>query len=299
MMRLIGLGRMGLGMARRWHRKGLEVVGYDPDPRARERAEASGVWVREDLQALTEGAPPRLFWLMVPHPAVEEVLEVLFPFLRPGDLVADGGNSFYKDSLRRSRALAGKGVGFVDVGVSGGVRGEEEGYGLMVGGEGAHVEAFWPYLEALAPEGGGLVHAGGPGAGHYAKMVHNAVEYGLMEAYAEGVELLAAGKELGLDPAQVVAAWRQGTIVRGFLLDLLAEVLREGVEGIAPVVAETGEARWALMEALERRVSLPVIAQALFARLESQDREGLRYRVLAALRHAFGGHGVVREGGEG
>ncbi|MGC8968768.1 MAG: 6-phosphogluconate dehydrogenase, partial [Thermus sp.] len=172
---------------------------------------------------------------------------------------------------------------------------------LMVGGERADVEAYWPYLEALAPEGGGLVHAGGPGAGHYAKMVHNAVEYGLMEAYAEGVELLAAGKDLGLDPAQVVAAWRQGTIVRGFLLDRLAEVLAEGVEGIAPVVAETGEARWALQEALERRVSLPVIAQALFARLESQDPERLRFRVLAALRHAFGGHPVAREkkGGQG
>jgi 6-phosphogluconate dehydrogenase len=296
MMRLIGLGRMGLGMARRLKGKGLAVSGFDPNPEARARAEAAGIPVAESLEALARApGDPRLFWLMVPHEAVEGVLEALIPLLRPGDLVADGGNSFYKESRRRAQVLAERGVGFVDVGVSGGVRGEVEGYGLMVGGVSAHVGAFWPYLEALAPEGGGLVHAGGPGAGHYAKMVHNAVEYGLMEAYAEGVELLAAGKELGLDPAQVVAAWRQGTIVRGFLLDRLAEVLAEGVEGIAPVVAETGEARWALIEALERRVSLPAIAQALFARLESQDRTGLRLRVLAALRHAFGGHEVVRE----
>ncbi|GAB5602288.1 decarboxylating 6-phosphogluconate dehydrogenase [Thermus sp. FJN-A] len=295
MIRLVGLGRMGLGMARRWHRQGLKVVGFDEDPGARERAEAEGVWVRASLEALAEGTEaPRLFWLMVPQEAVEGVLQALMPLLRPGDRVADGGNSFYKDSLRRSQTLAQRGIGFVDVGVSGGVRGEVEGYGLMVGGDQVHVEAFWPYLLALAPAGGGLVHAGGPGAGHYAKMVHNAIEYGLMEAYAEGVELLAAGRELGLDPAKVVSGWRQGTIVRGFLLDLLAEVLAEGVEDIAPVVAETGEARWALREALERRVSLPAIAQAFFARVESQDRARLRHRILAALRHAFGGHEVVR-----
>ncbi len=191
--------------------------------------------------------------------------------------------------------LAEKGVGFVDVGVSGGIHGGLGGYGLMVGGEKAHVEAFWPYLEALAPEGGGLVHAGGPGAGHYAKMVHNAIEYGLMEAYAEGVVLLDAGRDLGIDPAKVVAGWRKGTIIRSFLLDLLADVLAQGVEGIAPVVPETGETRWALMEALEREVSLPVIAQAFFARLESEDQKELRFRVLAALRHAFGGHPVIRE----
>lgn len=300
MIRLVGLGRMGLGMARRWHRRGLKVVGFDEDPGARERAEAEGVWVRASLEALAEDTgAPRLFWLMVPQEAVEGVLQVLMPLLRPGDRVADGGNSFYKDSLRRSQTLAQRGIGFVDVGVSGGVRGEVEGYGLMVGGDRVHVEAFWPYLLALAPEGGGLVHAGGPGAGHYAKMVHNAVEYGLMEAYAEGVELLAAGKELGIDPAQVVSGWRRGTIVRGFLLDLLAEVLAEGVEDLAPIVAETGEARWALMEALERRVSLPAIAQAFFARLESQDEKRLRYRILAALRHAFGGHPVAQEEGGG
>lgn len=302
MLRLIGLGRMGLGMARRLQRKGLEVLGYDASLEARKRAQDAGIAVVDTLEALAEAqGDPRLFWLMVPHEAVDDVLNDLTPHLREGDRVADGGNSFYKDSLRRGRALREKGIGYVDVGVSGGIRGEADGYGLMVGGEEADVKAYWPYLKALAPEGGGLVHAGGPGAGHYAKMVHNAVEYGLMEAYAEGVELLAAGKELGIDPAKVVSGWRQGTIVRGFLLDILADVLAERVDEIAPIVPETGEARWALMEALERRVSLPAIAQAFFARLESQDEKRLRFRVLAALRHAFGGHPVVREerGGRG
>ncbi|WP_185747580.1 NADP-dependent phosphogluconate dehydrogenase [Thermus tengchongensis] len=298
MMGLVGLGRMGLGMAKRWREAGLEVLGYDQDPGARARAEALGLRTAEALEALMEALPtPRTLWLMVPAGAVDPLLEALLPHLAPGDLVVDGGNSFYRESQRRGQLLGARGVGFLDVGVSGGLFGEREGYGIMVGGEAPLVARIQPYLEALAPAGG-WVHAGGLGAGHYAKMVHNGIEYALMEAYAEGTDLLFAAREdLGLDPKAVVAAWRRGTIVRGFLLDRLAEVL-QGELGVAPVVEDTGEGRWALEEGLRRGVPLPAMAQALFARWESQGRASLRYRLQALLRKAFGGHPVQPSGGE-
>ncbi|WP_208619934.1 NADP-dependent phosphogluconate dehydrogenase [Thermus tenuipuniceus] len=292
MMGLVGLGRMGLGMAKRWRAAGLEVLGYDQDPGARARAEATGLRTAEDLEALLVDLPtPRALWLMVPAEAVDGLLEILLPSLAPGDLVVDGGNSFYRESQRRGQLLGARGVGFLDVGVSGGLFGEREGYGIMVGGEAFLVARIQPYLGALAPEGG-WVHAGGPGAGHYAKMVHNGIEYALMEAYTEGAHLLyAAQEDLGLDPKAVVAAWRGGTIVRGFLLDRLAEVL-EGELAVAPVVEDTGEGRWALEEGLKRGVPLPAMAQALFARWESQGKASLGYRLQALLRKAFGGHPV-------
>ncbi|MEZ0321407.1 MAG: NADP-dependent phosphogluconate dehydrogenase [Thermus sp.] len=294
MMGLLGLGRMGLGMARRWSRAGLPVLGYDPDPAARARAADGGVPVTDSVAELLSRLPrPRNLWLMVPASGVEEALEALKPQLAPGDLVVDGGNSPYQESQRRGNELAALGVGFLDVGVSGGLFGEEEGYGLMVGGERALVERILPYLQALAPEGG-LVHAGKLGAGHYAKMVHNGVEYALMEAYAEGIELLAAAQEeLGLDPKAVVNAWRQGTIVRSFLLDRFAEVLAGDLE-VEPFVADSGEGRWAVEEALRRGLPVPALAQALFARWESQGKASLRYRLLALVRRAFGGHPVRR-----
>nr|WP_279231651.1 NADP-dependent phosphogluconate dehydrogenase [Thermus thalpophilus] len=290
----MGLGRMGGGMARRWRRAGLPVLAHDPDPGARAQAAKDGVAVAESLEELLSRLPqPRNLWLMVPASAVEEALEALKPKLVPGDLVVDGGNSPYRQSQRRGSELAALGVGFLDVGVSGGLWGEAEGYGLMVGGDRALMERILPYLKALAPEGG-LVHAGKLGAGHYAKMVHNGVEYALMEAYAEGIELLAAAhEELGLDPKAVVAAWRRGTIVRSFLLDRFAEVLEGDLE-VEPFVADSGEGRWAVEEALRRGLPAPALAQALFARWESQGRASLRYRLLALVRRAFGGHPVRR-----
>ncbi|WP_341474681.1 NADP-dependent phosphogluconate dehydrogenase [Thermus thalpophilus] len=294
MIGLLGLGRMGGGMARRWRRAGLPVLAHDPDPGARAQAAKDGVAVAESLEELLSRLPqPRNLWLMVPASAVEEALEALKPKLVPGDLVVDGGNSPYRQSQRRGSELAALGVGFLDVGVSGGLWGEAEGYGLMVGGDRALMERILPYLKALAPEGG-LVHAGKLGAGHYAKMVHNGVEYALMEAYAEGIELLAAAhEELGLDPKAVVAAWRRGTIVRSFLLDRFAEVLEGDLE-VEPFVADSGEGRWAVEEALRRGLPAPALAQALFARWESQGRASLRYRLLALVRRAFGGHPVRR-----
>lgn len=281
-------------MARRWRRAGLPVLAHDPDPGARAQAAKDGVAVAESLEELLSRLPqPRNLWLMVPASAVEEALEALKPKLVPGDLVVDGGNSPYRQSQRRGSELAALGVGFLDVGVSGGLWGEAEGYGLMVGGDRALMERILPYLKALAPEGG-LVHAGKLGAGHYAKMVHNGVEYALMEAYAEGIELLAAAhEELGLDPKAVVAAWRRGTIVRSFLLDRFAEVLEGDLE-VEPFVADSGEGRWAVEEALRRGLPAPALAQALFARWESQGRASLRYRLLALVRRAFGGHPVRR-----
>ncbi|ADW21742.1 NADP-dependent phosphogluconate dehydrogenase [Thermus scotoductus] len=296
MLGLIGLGRMGLGMAKRWRARSLPVVGYDPDLEAQAWAGKEGIGLATSLVALAGQLPsPKTFWLMVPAGAVDSVLEGLTPHLSPGDLVVDGGNSFYRESQRRGEALAQKGVGFVDVGVSGGLWGAKEGYGLMVGGEARWVARLEPYLAALAPEGG-WVHAGTLGAGHYTKMVHNGVEYALMEAYAEGAELLYAGREeLGLDPARILSAWRQGTIVRSFLLDRLAEVVQGPLEGIAPLVEDSGEGRWAVEEGLRRGVALPAMAQALFVRWESQGRADLRFRLLALLRRAFGGHAVRRE----
>lgn len=291
-MGLIGLGRMGRGMALRWQRAGLELLTYDQSPEARLQAQGAGIPVAQDPASLLRGlSSPRNLWLMVPAEAVEGVLEDLRPHLAPGDLVVDGGNSHFRESQRRAQALASAGVGFLDVGVSGGLWGEREGYGLTVGGEGALVERIRAYLEALAPPGG-LVHAGGPGAGHYAKMVHNGVEYALMEAYAEGIELLFSGaEEMGMDPRAVVAAWRQGTIIRSFLLDRFAEVL-EGDLDVDPLVVDSGEGRWAVEEALRRSVPTPGLAQALFARWESRGKADLRFRLLALVRRAFGGHPV-------
>ncbi len=296
---MVGLGRMGGNMAARLEAAGHEVVGYDahrPDSPVGSLAELVG-----RLEA------PRVVWTMVPAgDATEQVVGELAGLLSPGDLVVDGGNANWRDSVRRAGSLAARGVGFVDAGVSGGVWGRTEGYCLMVGGDPDHVDLVRPVFEALAPDGGGFVHAGPVGAGHFTKMVHNGVEYGIMQAYAEGYELLARSG-LDIDVAGTLDAWRHGSVVRSWLLDLMVRALRESpdLEGIAGVAQDSGEGRWTVQEAVERGVATPVISAALFARFVSQREESLAMKVVAALRHQFGGHAVLpetadtRDGAEG
>jgi 6-phosphogluconate dehydrogenase len=282
---MVGLGRMGANMAERLRRHGHEVVGYDRDQQLSQVASLT------EMVAALE--PPRVAWVMVPagEPTASTVTE-LARLLSPGDLVVDGGNSYYRDSIGRAQALAEVGIGFVDAGVSGGIWGLENGYGLMVGGRPEHVDVVRPVLEVLAP-GGGLAHVGPPGAGHFTKMVHNGVEYGLMQAYGEGYELLAAS-ELGIDVPGALSAWRHGTVVRSWLLDLLAAAVAEdpGLEGIKGWAEDTGEGRWTVQEAVRLAVPAPVISASLYARFASRQPDSPAMKVVAALRRAFGGHAV-------
>lgn len=296
---LIGLGRIGAGMSRRLHRVGVRVVGYDSNPAARLRLVQDGIETADSLEALVAALkPPRTVWLMVPAgDSVDQVLEALVPLLTAGDLIVEGGNSYYRDTLRRAEKLQAQGLMFADVGVSGGLWGEQEGYGLMAGGPPEAIARLRPILERLAPGSDrGWVHAGPVGAGHFVKMVHNGIEYALMQAYAEGFTLLKAKAPFQLDLAAIAEAWRYGTIIRSFLLDLIAEVLRENapLANIAPLVADSGEGRWTVQEAIDLGVPLDTIAAALFRRFASQDPEHYGDRLLAALRHAFGGHPVQR-----
>ncbi|HEV7865006.1 MAG TPA: decarboxylating 6-phosphogluconate dehydrogenase [Acidimicrobiia bacterium] len=282
---MVGLGRMGGNMAERLRRSGHEVVGFDRNPEIAD--------VRTLAELVQQLPPPRVTWVMVPagEPTRSTITE-LGALLSAGDLVVDGGNSNYRDSIAHAEELAGKGVGFVDAGVSGGVWGLENGYGLMVGGSDEHVALIRPVLEALAPEGG-LVHAGPVGAGHFTKMVHNGIEYGLMQAYAEGMELLAAS-ELGIDVPGAVDAWRHGTVIRSWLLDLLARALTEdpGLAKLKGWADDSGEGRWTVEEAIRLAVPLPAISAALFARFTSRQDESPAMKVVAALRQQFGGHAV-------
>ncbi|MCA1844030.1 MAG: decarboxylating 6-phosphogluconate dehydrogenase [Actinobacteria bacterium] len=282
---MVGLGRMGGNMAERLRRSGHEVVGYDRN------ADIADV---KTLAELVEALPaPRAVWVMVPagEPTRSTIGE-LGELLAVADLVIDGGNSNYRDSIARSEELAGKGIGFVDAGVSGGVWGLENGYGLMVGGTDEHVQRIWPVLEALAPDGG-LVHAGPVGAGHFTKMVHNGIEYGLMQSYAEGLELLRAS-ELGIDVPGAVKAWRQGTVIRSWLLDLLDRALDQdpGLEELKGYADDSGEGRWTVQEAVRLAVPAPAISAALYARFASRQDESPAMKVIAALRQQFGGHAV-------
>ena len=287
---IVGLGRMGGNMAERLRRSGHEVVGYDRNADVRL---SFGPDVKS-LPELVEALPaPRVVWVMVPagEPTAATIAE-LGELLAVADLVIDGGNSNYRDSMAHADALAGKGIGFVDAGVSGGVWGLENGYGLMVGGSDEHIALIRPVLEALAPEGG-LVHAGPVGAGHFTKMVHNGIEYGLMQAYAEGLELLQAS-ELGIDVPGAVKAWRQGTVIRSWLLDLLDRALDDdpGLEALKGWAEDSGEGRWTVQEAVRLAVPAPAISAALFARFASRQEESPAMKVIAALRQQFGGHAV-------
>jgi 6-phosphogluconate dehydrogenase len=287
---MIGLGKMGGNMRSRLRETGHRVLGYDRDP---DKADVGSL--AELVEALEA---PRAVWVMVPagEPTRSTVAE-LAELLSEGDIVIEGGNSHFADDAAHAELLGGRGIGYVDVGVSGGVWGFTEGYALMVGGDAADVERLMPIFEELKPEGEhGFVHAGGVGAGHYAKMVHNGIEYAMMEAYAEGYELMKASEQVADVPA-VIKSWRSGTVVRSWLLDLLDRALDEDPEldEIRGWVADSGEGRWTVEEAIRLRVPLPAIADSLFARYASRQDDSPAMKAVAALRNQFGGHAVKPE----
>jgi 6-phosphogluconate dehydrogenase len=290
---MVGLGRMGANMVARLRAAGHEVVGYDRDPAVSDVASLADL-----VGAL---APPRAVWVMVPPSVTGATVDELGELLTAGDIVVDGGNSRYTDDGPRADRLGARGVGYVDCGVSGGVWGRENGYGLMVGGDDEHVQRLMPIFEALKPAGEfGFVHAGPVGAGHYAKMVHNGIEYGLMHAYAEGYELLQAA-ELVTDVPGVLRSWREGTVVRSWLLDLLSRALDEdpALASIRGYAEDTGEGRWTVEEAIRLAVPLNVITAALYARFASRQDDSPAIKAVAALRQQFGGHTVKAEGAAG
>ena len=285
---LIGLGRMGGNMRERLRAAGHEVIGYDRNP---ERSDAASL-----AELVDKLAAPRVVWTMVPAAITETMIDELAGLLSEGDIIVDGGNSRFSDDGPREQRLAKRGIGYLDVGVSGGIWGRELGYALMVGGNAAYVERCMPIFEALKPAGEfGLVHAGPVGAGHYAKMVHNGIEYGLMHAYAEGYELLLAS-ELVTDVPGVVKSWREGSVVKSWLLDLLDRALDEDpdLSGIRGYAEDTGEGRWTVDEAIRLAVPMNVIAASLFARFVSRQEDSPAIKAVAALRNQFGGHEVRR-----
>lgn len=297
---MIGLGKMGANMASRLLHGGHRVVVYDLNEDAIQAAKASGATGARTLGEVAEELPaPRAVWVMVPSgDPTEKTIEQLAAVLEPGDVIIDGGNSNYRDSMRRAARLKEDGLHFVDVGTSGGVWGLTEGYSMMVGGEKAVVERLRPIFETLAPAPDrGWGHVGPNGAGHFVKMVHNGVEYGLMQAYAEGFELMQHKTEFGLDLHQIAEIWRYGSVVRSWLLDLAARALAENpaLEGIAAYVPDSGEGRWTVVEAIELGCSIPVISLALERRFRSREEEPFGDKLLAALREQFGGHAVKRD----
>jgi 6-phosphogluconate dehydrogenase len=284
---MVGLGRMGAGMTERLRRAGHEIQTYDPNV---ESTAASLEELAKQLEA------PRHVWLMIPAGEItENTFQALVGVLEAGDAIVDGGNSNFRDSQRRAAAAGARGIHFVDVGVSGGIWGLEEGFALMAGGDPEPIGRLAPIFEALAPEGG-ISHVGPSGAGHFVKMIHNGVEYGLMQAYAEGFELLHAS-EFELDLGAVAELWRHGSVVRSWLLDLLARALHEdpGLEGIRGYVEDSGEGRWTVEQAIETAVPLHVITAALYARFASRQDESFAAKVNAALRYQFGGHAIRRD----
>jgi 6-phosphogluconate dehydrogenase len=293
---MIGLGRMGANMARRLANGGVPVAAWDLFDAARDAMEnVQGIRVAATLDELLAALPaPRVIWIMLPAgAATEDTLGLLQRRLAPHDVIIDGGNSWYRDSQRRAAQLAERGIEFVDAGVSGGVWGLTEGYGLMVGGAPLVVQRIEPLLRVLAPAADrGWVHCGPVGAGHFAKMVHNGIEYGMMQAYAEGIALLRAKTDLELDVAAITEAWRHGTVIRSWLLDLTAEFLASdaALETIAPRVADSGEGRWTALESVELGVPTPVMTTALMQRFASQGSADYANKVLARMRQAFGGH---------
>jgi len=295
---MIGLGRMGANMTRRLARGGANVIAFDrAAPARRALARERRVSTVADLASLLQGLKaPRVIWLMLPSgKASADTLAQLIPLLAKGDVLVDGANANYKDSMRRAAELSRLGIFYVDAGVSGGVWGLANGYTVMLGGETRAVKRVTPFAKLLAPPKGWM-HCGPSGAGHYVKMIHNGIEYGLMQAYAEGFALLAGKKELKLDVGAVAELWRHGSVVRSWLLDLMADMFQRDAafEGIAPVVADSGEGRWTAIEAIELGVPAPVISLALAMRFASQGQGDYGAKQLAQLRNSFGGHAVSR-----
>ena len=297
---IVGLGRMGANMARRLARGGAQVCAWDQAARARRAlAGERRITLAAGLaQLVAELSSPRVLWLMLPAgQASTDTLAKLVPLLGRGDVLVDGANANYKDSMRRAAELVKLGLHYVDAGVSGGIWGLANGYTIMLGGEARAVKRVAPYARLLAPPKGWL-HCGPSGAGHYVKMIHNGIEYGLMQAYAEGLALLAGKKEFALDLAAISELWRHGSVVRSWLLDLIAHNLKRDatLAGIAPVVADSGEGRWTAIEAVELGVPAPVISLALAMRFASQGQGDYGAKQLAQLRNSFGGHAVSASG---
>jgi 6-phosphogluconate dehydrogenase len=301
---MVGLGKMGGNMVRRLCRGGIEVVGYGRSPEVVDSlaAEEGMVAASSMADAVSKLESPRVVWLMLPSgETTEEQIRELALLLAEGDIVIDGGNSNYKDSQRRGAWLAERGIGFMDAGTSGGIWGLENGYCLMVGATPEVAKIMEPVLKALAPAPDrGWAHVGPVGSGHYTKMIHNGIEYGMMQAMAEGLELLRGKQEFALDLAQVTELWRHSSVVRSWLLDLTAEGLKDDqtLDKVAPYVADSGEGRWTVMEAVEQGVAAPVLTLALQMRFASQNETGYGYRLLSMMRNAFGGHAVKQTGGE-
>ncbi len=297
---MIGLGRMGANMAQRLLRGGHRVVGFDPAEAARGLIEEKGAESAVSLEALVAKLKaPRVLWLMVPAGAITDAtIDALTPLLAAGDTLIDGGNSNYRDTQRRAQALAPRQIHYVDSGTSGGIWGLAEGYSLMIGGDEKVVERLRPIFATLAPapdKGWGRV--GEVGSGHYTKMIHNGIEYGLMQAYAEGFSILQHKSEFKLDLHQIAEIWRYGSVVRSWLLDLTADALEKNptLHGIAPYVADSGEGRWTVAEAVELGVPAMVITASLLGRFSSQDADSFSDKLLAAMRNQFGGHAIKKE----
>jgi 6-phosphogluconate dehydrogenase len=292
----VGLGRMGGNMVTRLVRGGHRIVAYDPSPGAASLAKANGAELTASLAELPKALrPPRAVWVMVPAgEPTETAIQTLAGVLERGDTIVDGGNTKWKDDVRRGKELAARGVHYVDVGTSGGIWGLENGYCLMVGGEEAPVKRLTPIFATLAPPDGWL-HVGGIGAGHYVKMIHNGIEYAMMQGYAEGFELMSAS-EYRLDLPAIAKLWNQGSVVRSWLLELAADALRADptLEHLKAYVEDSGEGRWTVEDAVEKSVPAPTITAALFARFRSRRENSFADRLLAALRNQFGGHAVRR-----
>ena len=299
-MAMIGLGKMGGNMVRRLRRSGIEVVGYDraAEVVAQLAKEEGMVAASSVADAVEKLSCPRVVWLMLPSgEPTEQQIRALVPLLAKGDIIVDGGNSNYHDSQRRGAWLAEQGIGFMDSGTSGGIWGLENGYCLMVGATPKVAKIMTPILQTLAPaKDRGWAHVGPIGAGHFTKMIHNGIEYGMMQSFAEGLELLRGKKEFELDLAQITELWRHSSVVRSWLLDLTAEALKHDQEltSIAPYVPDSGEGRWTIVESIDQGVAAPVLTLALQMRFNSQDETGYGYRLLSTMRNAFGGHAVKK-----
>jgi 6-phosphogluconate dehydrogenase len=297
---LIGLGKMGGNMAERIRLGGHQVVGFDFNAEAVAKLSTTGnigVSTLDDLAKKLEGR--KAIWIMVPQgKPVDDTIAKLEPLMSPGDILIDGGNSNYKDSMRRHKEATAKGFQFVDVGTSGGVWGLKEGYSMMIGGDKDPVDYLRPIFETLAPAADkGWGHVGPAGSGHFVKMIHNGIEYGMMQAYAEGFTILEKKSELDLDLGQISQIWRYGSVVRSWLLDLAADALAKNptLEGLEAFVEDSGEGRWTVFEAIDLNVSAPIITESLMRRIRSREDNNFTDRMLAVMRNEFGGHAVKKD----
>ena len=293
-----GLGRMGLGLSRRLKERGYEVFGFDRNLHCTKEASSYGIKCFGTYKEMFEAFKNQrvILWIMVPQSAVDDVIKEAKPHLKEGDLIIDGGNSYYKDSIRRYKELKESGIKFLDIGTSGGVWGYERGFSLMVGGDKEDFDFISPILKDLAYEGTGFGYMGSAGMGHFVKMVHNAIEYGMMESIAEGIDLIHRSKP-DVDLKEALRVWTKGSVVASWLVELAYKALNDFglLEDIKPYVEDTGEGRWSILEAINEGVPMPAITEALFVRFRSRETESFRDRLLAALRYEFGQHPVKKD----